>query len=340
MVKQTVLARLALCAALLALVVVGLGAYTRLTDSGLGCPDWPGCYGKLVVPSGQPALEHAQQAFPQQVLETGKAWKEMVHRYAAGTLGLLIVVLSGLLGLYHWQRRQWTLLPLLLILLLASQAALGMWTVTWQLLPLVVMGHLLGGLLLLSLLWLVWLRMRSQRTMLPHSIEMVSLRCWAFTVLCVVLAQIMLGGWTSANYAALACPDFPLCHGTWLPELNFRDAFNLFAPIGRNYAGGHLDSVGRVTIQFVHRVGGVVTFLSVLLLVRKVYVAIPAPCVRRLLGVMTALLVLQVILGMINAMYLPLVVAVSHNVVAALLLLTLLTLNHYLFARNDSVTLR
>ena len=155
--------KLALVGALLAFVVVGLGAYTRLTDSGLGCPDWPGCYGQLTVPSSDHALAQAAGHFPGQKVEVAKAWNEMIHRYVAGSLGLLIVVLSVLLLRQAYLRHNFSVTAIFLLSLLGVQATLGMWTVTWQLLPLIVMGHLLGGLLILSSLWFVWLRHRARQ---------------------------------------------------------------------------------------------------------------------------------------------------------------------------------
>ena len=329
--KQRLIARVAFFAAILAFVVVGLGAYTRLTNSGLGCPDWPGCYGQLMVPSQQHELAEAQQAFPQQVVEPAKAWKEMIHRYVAGSLGLLMVLLAGLMVIRHRSQRM-LLFPVLLLGLLVFQAALGMWTVTWQLLPLVVMGHLLGGFLILSLLWLLWLRMRDTRS-LAKMAGLHRFRPWALLAMVMVFLQIALGGWTSANYAALACPDFPFCNGAWLPQLNLHDAFNLFAPIGHNYEGGHLDGVGRVTIQFVHRIGALLTFLYVGSLAVVLLLTVHLRAVRRLAGFILLLLTTQVILGIINAMQLPVLVAVGHNLVAATLLLALITVNYQLFTR-------
>jgi heme a synthase len=328
LVKQQHIANLAWIAAVLAFFVVGLGAYTRLTDSGLGCPDWPGCYGQLTVPEQTHDIARAQAAFPGQTVEPAKAWNEMFHRYVAGSLGTVMLVLAALLWLLH--RR--SLLPWMLIGLLFFQAALGMWTVTWQLLPLVVMGHLLGGLLILSLLW--WTRLTYGKPLLnlaPPPASWQRYKPWMLAAIVIVFLQIALGGWTSSNYAALACPDFPWCNGRWLPVLNLHDAFNLLAPIGHNYEGGHLDSVGRVTIQFMHRVGALVVVLYVGGLSLFLFFRQQAP--RMLLGLVLLLLTVQIILGIINAMHLPLVVAVGHNLVAALLLLTLLSLNHWLFAK-------
>lgn len=312
-----------LLAAVLALVVVILGAYTRLSDAGLGCPDWPGCYGHVGVPASPAALDRANEAFAHRPVEAAKAWKEMVHRYAAGLLGLVVLGLT----VSAWRRAAGRALATALLVLIAFQAALGMWTVTLLLKPVVVMGHLLGGFSVLSLLWLGYLGARSfvpARHRPP-----ARLRRLALVGIVVLVAQIALGGWTSANYAALACPTFPKCMGEWWPPMDMADGFVMWRGLGVNYEFGVLDSPARVAVHMAHRAWAVVTFLY-LAAVGIHALRQPGP-LRAAAAVMLTLLVAQVSLGIANVwLHLPLPVAAAHNAVAALLLLALLTLTHTL----------
>lgn len=325
-------AYLALFATLLALVVIMLGAYTRLKDAGLGCPDWPGCYGQLTVPHTQAEVIEATQMFPAEPVEASKAWAEMVHRYFAGTLGLFILALAIWAVVRRGQgKTQSIALPILLLLLVLFQAALGMWTVTLKLLPLVVMGHLLGGMTIAALLWA--LTLQSSHWLQPSQ-TFKKLKPWAIIGIIIVGLQIFLGGWTTANYASLACAGFPFCNGNLIPALELHRAFNLISPIGANYQGGVLDMTARVTIQFMHRFGGLLVFLYVGGL--SLYL-ISATVVRELRPVGIAMLIvllLQVFLGILNVvLMLPLHIAVAHNGMAALLLLTMVTLLYKLFTR-------
>jgi cytochrome c oxidase assembly protein subunit 15 len=316
---------LAFGAAVLALVVVVLGAYVRLSDAGLGCPDWPGCYGELAVPDGAGAAAGFDRP-----LEPAKAWKEMVHRYFAGALGLLIAAL----GAWAWARRrrpgQQVALPLALVALVAFQALLGMWTVTWLLKPLVVTAHLLGGLATLALL--VWVGLRQAGYLPVEEAGIRPWRPWALLALGLVVAQVALGGWTSANYAALACPDFPACYqGRWWPATDFREAFTLWHGLGRDYEGGILGQPARAAIHLTHRLGAVAVLLGVGGFLLALLRARPVPAVRGPAVAALGLLLLQVLLGVGNVVLgLPLAVAVAHNAGAALLVVTLVILNHAL----------
>jgi cytochrome c oxidase assembly protein subunit 15 len=327
--------RLALFATAFALVVVILGAYTRLSDAGLGCPDWPGCYGHLGVPDEEHEVLRANAAFPERPVEGHKAWKEMVHRYFAGTLGLLIAGLAVIAVMNRRHARQPVLLPLLLVGLVVFQALLGMWTVTLQLKPLVVMGHLLGGFATLTLLW--WLAIGGRER---HGAPTRARRFlpWATLGVVILVGQIALGGWTSSNYAALACPDFPQCQARWLPDMDFDEAFVLWRGLGVNYEFGVLDHPARTAIHFTHRVGAVVTaaYLGVLGLV----ILLQGAGFLRLLGAaLLGVLTLQVLLGVSNIVFqLPLPVAVAHNAVAAILLLTLVTLLATILSAGPSHT--
>ncbi|MBC7162600.1 MAG: COX15/CtaA family protein [Immundisolibacter sp.] len=313
-----------LLAAALALVVVILGAYTRLSDAGLGCPDWPGCYGHVGVPASPAALDRANEAFAHRPVEPAKAWKEMVHRYAAGLLGLMVLALT----VSAWRRAAGRALATALLALIIFQAALGMWTVTLLLKPVVVMGHLLGGFSVLSLLWLGYLGARSfvpARHRPP-----VRLRRLALLGIVVLVVQIALGGWTSANYAALACPTFPKCMGEWWPPMDMADGFVMWRGLGVNYEFGVLDSPARVAVHMAHRAWAVVTFLY--LGAVGIYALRQPGSLRAAAAVMLTLLVAQVSLGIANIwLHLPLPVAAAHNAVAALLLLALLTLTHTLY---------
>lgn len=313
---------LATGAFLLGFLVVLLGAYTRLVHAGLGCPDWPGCYGFLGVPSGDSAMELAQLRFPDHPVEIPKAWAEMLHRYVAGLLGLLILGLA-LIALKHRNRDQYPLkLPLGLLALVICQALFGMWTVTLKLWPQVVTAHLLGGFATLSLLFVLSLRLSGR---LPADVGLTALRPLARITLLVVVGQILLGGWTSSNYAAVACLDFPTCHGQWWPDMDFLAGFNVFQEIGPNYLGGMLDSAGRTAIHFTHRIGALLTAASVIFLAWRLHRAGMTATAAGL----TLVLLAQLALGVTNVLaHLPLTVAVAHNGVAALLLLSVVLVNY------------
>lgn len=319
-----------LLAVVLALIVVILGAYTRLSDAGLGCPDWPGCYGHLGVPGTAEAVDRANEAFAHRPVEPSKAWKEMIHRYAAGLLGLAVLGLA----IAAWRRGSGRLLASGLLLLIAFQAALGMWTVTLQLKPVIVMGHLLGGFTVLSLLWLGYL---SARSYVPdRRAPPVRLRRLALFGMAVLVVQIALGGWTSANYAALACPTLPRCMGEWWPPMDMADGFVLWRGLGVNYEFGVLDSPARVAVHMAHRAWALVTFACLGFVGLQVARRCPGP-LRAAAVAMLALLAAQVSLGIANVwLSLPLPVAAAHNAVAALLLLSVLTLTHTLYRSGTS----
>lgn len=330
--------KLTAVAIVFAFTVVVVGAFTRLSDAGLGCPDWPGCYGHLTVPQSEAALQKAMERYPHQPVEVAKAWAEMGHRYLAGILGLLIFLLAGLAWRYRRALDPVSLkVALLLVGLVIFQAVLGMWTVTWLLLPTIVLAHLLGGITILALLW--WLMLRtidSQRSsrLMPPQLSVRWLRPWAILAIGLVFAQIFLGGWTSANYAALICPDFPTCQGQWLPPLNFREAFTFTLPIGVNYEGGLFTNDARVTIHYIHRIGALIVLLYLVLFFGLLWRS-GAPLLRILGCIMLLVLVLQLTLGILNVKWLlPLSLAVAHNGVAALLLLIVVKITHNLYLKN------
>jgi len=321
--KSSISYRLSLFALILAGCVVLLGAYTRLVDAGLGCPDWPGCYGFLTVPETPEDVETAESAYPHTPVEAEKAWAEMVHRYFAGTLGLLIAALAVLSIKHRKDQNSPQLLPALLLGTVIFQAALGMWTVTLGLLPVIVMGHLLGGFTTLSLLLLLYLNIRDGNAAAVNS----SLRTGAMIVVAVVAMQITLGGWTSANYAAIICSDFPTCQGHWIPPLDLSGALQISSHGVTSYLGGHLGNDARVTIHWMHRLGALITSIIVLALALNLMLR----GWPRFGAWLLLVLVIQISLGISNVVFsLPLPVAVAHNGVAALLLLSLLALVHYL----------
>lgn len=325
---------LVLATTCLAFVVVVAGAYVRLMDAGLGCPDWPGCYGAI---SPNHAAEDIARAVASQGGEHGpvslrKAWKEMFHRYLAGALGLAILAIAVL----AWRNRRTHarhLLPLALLALVIVQAALGMWTVTLLLKPVIVTLHLLGGMATLALLaWLALRELGWPRAFDPEGRGWV--RPWAAAGLAIVAVQIALGGWVSSNYAALACVDFPTCHGTWLPNMDFAHGFQLVRELGRTAAGTQLAYEALVAIHWTHRVGALITLL---------YIGWLAWVLIRMRGVapiglaLAVLLTAQVALGIANILAgLPLAVAVAHNAVAACLLVTLVMINFAVSRKSSS----
>jgi len=325
--------RVAFIATALAFSVVVLGAYVRLSDAGLGCPDWPGCYGQIDVPADPQRMAQANAAYPERPVEVDKAWKEMIHRYLAGVLGLLILGLAVL----AWYRRkdpeQPVVLPFVLLALVIFQALLGMWTVTLLLKPVVVMAHLLGGMTTLALLW--WLALRQGKSFEGKPAAEHSLRYWTLLGLILVGVQVMLGGWTSANYAALACPDFPTCQAQWWPAMDFQEALVLWRGVGVSYEYGVLDNDARVAIHMMHRLGAVLVLAYLGWLSWWILSRIRHRLVRTATIAVAVLLMIQVSLGIANVvLHLPLTIAVAHNGVAALLILALVALNHVLRPRE------
>jgi heme a synthase len=317
--------RLAVFATVLAFGVIVLGAYVRLSAAGLGCPDWPGCYGHVGVPDTHQAITHADALYANRPVEPVRAWKEMIHRYFAGTLATLILILA----IAAWWRRRETrrpvLVPSLLLLTVIFQALLGMWTVTLLLFPPVVMGHLLGGFTTFALLLLLVLQ---NSGWLHASTAATDFMRWlAVAGLIVLICQIALGGWTSSNYAAIACPDFPTCQAQWWPAgMDFQHGFTWHG-VGPDYQGGILTQAARMAIHVTHRIGALLTLL-VLLASSTLFVCKAGNRTLRWLGALVgALVLLQVGIGIgMLKLGLPLPLADAHNGVAALLLGTVVTL--------------
>ncbi|RPI14614.1 MAG: heme A synthase [Lysobacterales bacterium] len=325
---RTLFHRLCLFGTALALCVIVLGAWVRLSHAGLGCPDWPGCYGHLTVGDAMQNADHANAAYPGRPLEADKALKEMIHRYLATALGLVILAIAILAYRNRRDPAQPLRLPALLVMLVVFQGLLGMWTVTLLLKPLIVTAHLVGGLSTMALLW--WLALRTDRTTRPAGER--GLRILAVAGLAVLVVQIMLGGWVSTNYAALACPDFPTCQRSFWPAMDFKDAFVLWRGLGIDYEGGVLDHPARVAIHYTHRLGAVVTALVLGYLAWRAARDGKSRGVRTAGGALAAFLVLQWTVGplmVLNA--LPLSLATAHNGVAALLVLATVALIRFLW---------
>jgi cytochrome c oxidase assembly protein subunit 15 len=369
--------RLAWLAAGLALCVIVFGAFVRLSDAGLSCPDWPTCYGHAAWPTHAQDVAQANRAFPDRPFETGKAWREQVHRMLAGTLGVLVLTIALLAvrrrprgtaivaaasvlvacsiplyvggafmtagalamigealliaGALTWSNASGpgssspdsARVAALTLAMVVLQALLGMWTVSWLVMPIVVMGHLLGGLATFALLTaMAWRATPEGGLTLAGAAR---LRALLWVGLGLLIAQIALGGWTSANYAAWACGvDFPKCLGQWWPTGDFRQAFVLWRGFGVDYSGGVLDSPARVAIQMTHRVVALLVFGHLTMVGIRL---LRTPGLRVWGSALLVLLLAQIGLGIGNVMFgLPLPIAVAHNAGAALLLFVVVSL--------------
>ena len=323
--KKNVIRNIALFATGFAMVVVVLGAFTRLADAGLGCPDWPGCYGFMHIPTHDEHISAANQAFPEQPYQFEKAWPEMVHRYFAGTLGLIVLALAAI----SWRSREKLAIKhsTLLLVLIIFQAALGMWTVTMKLHPVIVMLHLMGGITTLSLLASLTARYHFQfKSPIQPSVVNQTRKVIVF-VLAVVVLQVMLGGWTSANYAAMVCHELPICQGNWLVEGDFSEAFHFWDRQAETYEYGVLPQEVRIAIHASHRIGAIIATLALLFLIYTLLKKQTSRLFKQAGLVLAALLVIQIGLGINNIIFqLPLMNAVAHNAVGALLVVCLVVL--------------
>ena len=316
--------------------VVVLGGYTRLSNSGLGCPDWPGCFGHI-APTGS-AEHYASDS------DVRKAWIEMIHRYFASALGLIIVVIAALSIRARREPGVRVWFALLLLVLVVLQGMLGMLTVTWLLKPLIVTGHLVGGLTTFALLWWLWLSMRAEArgvdgfSVLAGNIVAESggrARLWAVLALAALALQVGMGGWTSSNYAAVACPDLPKCQDQWIPEADYQDAFVLWRGLGINYAGGVLDHPARVAIHFTHRLGAVLAGTLLLIAVFFSVRGLGSGPRWAAIAVLAALAA-QISIGVFMVLRaFPLELAAAHNAGAALLVAATVWLNRKLRPVRD-----
>jgi cytochrome c oxidase assembly protein subunit 15 len=309
--------RLALIGALLAATVVVMGAWVRLTDAGLGCPDWPGCYGHI---------------YPENEGSFVKGLHEMIHRYFAGTLVSLIGVLM-VFAIWNRRDRIQPLTPVvMLFFIVLMQAALGALTVTLLVKPLIVTAHLLGGLTTLGILW--WLCLASSPV--PLASREKTLRPWALIAFAALAVQIFLGGWTSTNYAAVACPDLPTCQRAWWPPMDFHNAFVLWRGLHVDYTGGILSNAARTAIHVTHRMGAVVAG-SILIIVGGFVIRRAESRRLKVAGMLLiGAVLLQISIGL-SMVYLgmPLTLAVFHNAGAALLVIGVVTLLRTLWPARD-----
>ena len=309
---------------LLALCVIVFGAYVRLTDAGLGCPDWPGCYGFVTVPQTAEDYLSVEENFPGEIVDEGKAWREMIHRYIASLLGFLILLMF-LKAFFSFRKDKGSLKDLklsgALLALVIFQGMLGMWTVTLKVHPLVVTAHLIGGLTTLSLLFFYY------RSIETDSEKFISAPNVLFVGLSILILQIILGGWTSTNYAALGCPDLPLCYGeVWPSKMDFEEGFLKWQEVGVNYEGGQLSPSGRTAIHFVHRLGAIVALIALGLIGLR-YLKHTSDRVRGASILMLIALSAQLAIGILMVWFgIPLFLATAHNAFAALLLLSFINL--------------
>ena len=309
---------------LLALCVIVFGAYVRLTDAGLGCPDWPGCYGFVTVPQTAGDYLSVEQNFPGEIVDEGKAWREMIHRYIASLLGFLILLMF-LKDFFSYRNNAGSLkdlkLSAALLALVIFQGMLGMWTVTLKVHPLVVTGHLIGGLTTLSLLFFYYRNLESSDE------KFISAPKAMIAGLSILALQIILGGWTSTNYAALGCPDLPLCYGeVWPSNMDFEEGFLKWQEVGVNYEGGQLSPSARTAIHFVHRLGAILVLFALGRLGLK-YLKHSSDRIRKASGIMLIALLAQLAIGTLMVWFgIPLFLATAHNAFAALLLLSFINL--------------
>ncbi|WP_312548387.1 COX15/CtaA family protein [Massilia sp.] len=312
--------------------LIVFGGFTRLTDSGLGCPDWPGCYG-----AANPFIAHEHIAAAEALMPTGpvtkvKAWIEMIHRYLAMGIGVLIMALM-FQAFRQWKKTKLDAfkpaMPVALFLFVCVQGAFGAWTVTLKLQPVIVTIHLLLGMALLAML--VWLGGREDYLMKPPApvrdlARLRSLRTLALVAAVVLVVQIALGGWVSTNYATLACDEFPLCDGKLVPEMDFEHGFTLWRELGKTAAGHYLQFSALVAIHWVHRNFAIIVTVVLGLAAWRATGEAQLRKTGKMLG---AVLLVQLFTGVATVYFdFPLAIAVLHNAGAALLVLTVTMLNY------------
>lgn len=311
------ISKLSFIGALFTLVVISLGAWVRLTDAGLGCPDWPGCYGLLTTPDTAEELAKAKEFYPNANIDVGKAWREMLHRYMAGILGLYVFFITYISIKYS--KKNYTL-PILISILIIVQAIMGMLTVTMLVKPTIVTTHLFFGMLTATLLFINALKysdvnIPSQK--IPSYALTIIIITWVFLII-----QILLGGWTSTNYASLACTDFPKCLNQWYPkEMIFDSAFNLIGLPDVNYEGGILVYGAKVAVHYTHRITALILTFVFVSALYTVYKLNKHSFLKKIMGISVIFFILQIILGISNVVYsLPINIAVWHTMNAAILM--------------------
>jgi cytochrome c oxidase assembly protein subunit 15 len=306
-------------------IVIGLGAWTRLADAGLGCPDWPGCYGFVTFPTTPDEIAIAENLFPDSPVEIDKIIPEVVHRYFAASLGLLAIALL----IIALRENKLKLESGILLLIIIGQGIFGYLTVSLKLHPLIVTTHLFGAIITTSLFLIIF--MKSIKLTKTYDL-LVKNKTLIIVGFVLVIFQIFLGAWTSTNYAARACLDLPYCQGQLIPDANFEEGFNLFQSIGPNYLYGQMSYEARVAIHLTHRIGAIVVFFYSLFLAAKLWSSETKPIV---IGFLT-LLFIQVFLGVNNVLSsLPLWNAVGHNIVGVMLVLSFVVMTFLSFRRRN-----
>ena len=310
--------------AILTLVVISIGAWVRLTYAGLGCPDWPGCYGILGTPDTISELARAKELYPHAIIDSGKAWREMLHRYLAGILGIYIFFISFLT--FRYAKHISVYLPISLVLLIIIQSLLGMFTVTELVKPTIVTMHLLLGMATASLLLWNGLKVCSNKEIFNKPVNFYILICTLALVI-----QIILGGWTSTNYASLACTDFPKCAQEWWPSgMNFTEGFTIINLPDVNYETHQIDYKSKLAVHFTHRLGALILtflFIGLFLYLFKIQNSI---ILKKIGMVVLIFFIAQVFLGISNILFsLPITIAVMHTVNACILLMSMIILLFY-----------
>lgn len=322
-------------AVLIISIVIPLGAFTRLSDAGLGCPDWPVCYGYIDFRDSMAHVKQVNEAEPGSLREAHKTWPEMVHRYFASSLGLFILAIAIAAFIRRNKPDHWGKLPYLLFILVCFQGLLGMWTVTMRLYPPTVVGHLFGGFFTFTLLCLLALRVFGWEQKSPEA-SLARYRYLALTAFFVLLLQIGLGGWMSANYAALVCTELPICEPGWMQKISFLEAFSAPYDASVDYEFGILSHEARTTIHILHRLFAMIASILILAVLALVWREAKSQHTRHLLIAILALLIVQVGLGLSNIIFvLPIAVATAHNGVAAVLMAALAYLCTQTFRANS-----
>ena len=306
-------------------VVIGLGAWTRLADAGLGCPDWPGCYGFVTFPTTPDEIAIAENLYPDSPVEIDKIIPEVVHRWFAASLGLLAIALLFI----AFRENKLKVESATLLLVIIGQGIFGYLTVSLKLHPLIVTSHLFGAMIATSLFLVIF--MKSLKITKTYDV-LVRNKTLIITGFVLIIFQIFLGAWTSTNYAARACLDLPYCQGQLVPDVNFKEGFNLFQSIGPNYLYGQMSNEARVAIHLTHRIGAIVVFFYSLFMAFKLWSTETKPIIMGFLVVLFT----QVFLGVNNVLSsLPLWNAVAHNIVGVMLFLSFVIMTFLGFRRTN-----
>ena len=324
MMNSNIIKKLSFVGAFFTLIVISAGAWVRLTDAGLGCPDWPGCYGILGTPETEEELAKARELYPDAIIDQGKAWREMFHRYIAGILGIYVFFISYIT--YRFAKHVGLFLPIALSVMIVVQSLMGMFTVTELVKPTIVTTHLIFGMITACLLLWNGLRVDTKN-------EDEKSNFTFFIKICIfaLVIQILLGGWTSTNYASLACPDFPKCTEEWWPsDMDFDKGFTIFGLPNVNYEINHMEYYAKLAVHFTHRVGALLLTILFLGLFLYIFFLQKSPTIKKIGLVVLLFFTLQIFLGISNVVHsLPLNVAVLHTVNACVLLMSMLILLFY-----------